>query len=297
MTHGVPEAPYCAWSPITERRFGWPNGARVAVCFVVSLGYYDELGPDGGVESPTPGGAIQVTSYPDYPTVTHRAYGHRVGIFRLIQLFDAHAVSPTVAIDAETARRYPWLVAECIRRGWEIVAHGVSQRRPITSALSEDVERRYIGEAVAALTDAGVDRPAGWLGPQGHESHRTPRLLAEAGLRYVCDWANDEQPYRLQTPAGDVVAVPLMTELSDAGLHWTRRVPIARWAGLVKEAFDVLWRDGATQGRLLALPLHPWCIGQPFRVKYLEEVVRHVAGRDGVWIASAREVANALPAA
>ena len=101
----------------------------------------------------------------------------------------------------------------------------------------------------------------------------------------------------MQTPAGAVVAVPLMTELRDAGLPWTRRVPIARWAGLVKEALDVMWRDGATEGRLIALPLHPWCIGQPFRVKYLDEVVRHVAGRDGVWIASAREVANALPAA
>ena len=85
-----------------------------------------------------------------------------------------------------------------------------------------------------------------------------PGVLADAGVRYVCDCANDEQPYPLRTPAGPLGALPLMSELSDVVMHWTRRIPIQRWASLVLRAFDVLHHDGGEHGRLLALPLHPW---------------------------------------
>ena len=77
-----------------------------------------------------------------------------------------------------------------------------------------------------------------------------------------------------------LVSLPLLQEISDVNLHWNRRVTMAQWAALVCEALDTLYREGRDSGRLFALPLHPWCIGQPFRVKYLEHVLAHIGLRN-----------------
>jgi allantoinase len=57
------------------------------------------------------------------------------------------------------------------------------------------------------------------------------------------------------------------------------------------EAFDTLYREGRDSGRLFVLPLHPWCIGQPFRVRYLQQVLAHIMQHDGVWAATGAEIA------
>jgi peptidoglycan/xylan/chitin deacetylase (PgdA/CDA1 family) len=228
---------------------------------------------------------------PDYPTVTHREYGHRIGIYRLFELFDAYAIRATAAIDALTAERYPLLVSECVRRGWEIMAHGVGQRRAITASMSEADERVYIRSALDAIGRAAGTRPSGWLSPEQSESTRTPALLAEMGVEYLCDWANDDQPYLIGAGEQSLVSLPLMQDISDVNLHWHRRVMMAQWSAVVCEAFDTLYREGRDGGRLFALPLHPWCIGQPFRVRYLEQVLAHMHKHREVWAATGAEIA------
>jgi peptidoglycan/xylan/chitin deacetylase (PgdA/CDA1 family) len=287
MDHGL-----YAWSPIVGRApLAWPGGARVAVAFVVSLGHYEADPPSGAFDPPTHRSPLRVMPPPDYPTVTHREYGHRIGIFRLFDLFDARAMRATAAVDALTAERYPRLVTECARRGWEVAAHGTGQRRAITAEMSEADERSYVRSALDAVGRAAGTMPRGWLSPERSESARTPALLAEAGVDYLCDWANDDQPYLVGPADRAVVSLPLMQELSDVTLHWNRRVTMARWAAVVCEAFDTLYREGSGGGRLFALPLHPWCIGQPFRVKYLDQVLAHVTSREAVWAATGAEIA------
>ena len=117
-----------------------------------------------------------------------------MGIFRVLDSLERHGIKPTVAMDAVTAEHYPYLVDHCLRRGCEIIGHGISASRMITSRMSAEDEREYIHSSIEALTRATGSAPAGWLGPEYGESARTPQLLAEAGIRYVCDWANDEQP-------------------------------------------------------------------------------------------------------
>lgn len=287
MDHG-----HYAWSPIVSREpLVWPDRARIAVTFVVSLGHFEaDLAP-GAFDPPSYRSPLRMMPAPDYPTVTHREYGHRVGIFRLFELFDAHAIRATAAIDALTARGYRRLVAECVRRGWEVIAHGVGQRRAITAEMSEADERAYIRFALDSVARVASAMPRGWLGPEQSESTRTPALLSELGVDYVCDWANDDQPYLIGRADRPLVALPLMQEVSDVSMHWNRRVTMARWAALVCEAFDTLYDEGRDSGRLFALPLHPWCIGQPFRVKYLEQVLAHIRRHDGVWATTGAEIA------
>src|SRR5262249_38679947 len=260
--------------------------------FVISLGHYEADPPPGAFDPPTHRSPLRVMPPPDYPTVTHREYGQRIGIFRLFELFDAYAIRATAAIDTLTAERYPQLVSECVRRGWEIIAHGVGQRRAITASMSEVDERAYIRSALDAVGSAAGTRPSGWLSPEQSESTRTPALLAEMGVEYLCDWANDDQPYLIGPEDRSIVALPLMQEVSDVNLHWNRRGAMPPWAAVVCEAFDTLYREGQDSGRLFVLPLHPWCVGQPFRVRYLKQVLAHMQNHDGVWATTGAEIAT-----
>ena len=153
------------------------------------------------------------------------------------------------------------------------MAHGVAATRMITSTMSESDERAYIQTAITALTQATGQPPHGWLGPEYGESARTPQLLAEAGIRYVCDWVNDEQPYRMQTLGHELCALPMMLELDDVHALWERRVRTHRYGPLLQESFERLYLDGADNGRLLVLHVHPWLMGQPFRIRYLDEAL------------------------
>jgi peptidoglycan/xylan/chitin deacetylase (PgdA/CDA1 family) len=213
-----------------------------------------------------------------------------VGIFRLLDVLEKHGVTPTIAMDAITADNYPYLVRHCVSRGCEVIGHGISVSRMITSDMSETQEREYIQTSIDALTRATGVAPRGWLGPEYGESQRTPRLLAEAGLRYVCDWANDEQPYPMTAGANPFFALPILYELDDVAALAQRRVTVVQYQQMLTESFDTLREDGAANGRLLTLNLHPWLVGQPFRIGVVDRALGHMMDQGGVWSATGSEI-------
>jgi allantoinase len=284
---------YTDWSPIVKRGvLKWPDGARVALCVVVYLEHYEWNPPEGSFHSPTLASPMWVIPYPDFHTTTHREYGHRVGIFRVMEVLDKYGIKATVAMDALTAENYPTLVRECQQREYEIMAHGVGIRRMITSNMSEAEERQYIRQSIDTLATATGKKPAGWLGPEYGESERTPRLLAEMGIQYTCDWGNDEQPYSMTTPAGELYALPILSELDDVAMSFNRRVAINEWSDLIKLSFDVQYLEGAKNGRLVVVSVHPWCLGQPHRIKYLDQALGHMLSHSGVWKATGSEIVD-----
>ena len=278
------------WSPLSRGGvLRWAD-ARVAVCVVVSLEYTEWSPPADSVQAtPTAPGMIP-RPYPDYSRLTHREYGHRVGIFRLLKVLEKYAISPTVAMDALTAEHYPYLVRHCLQHGCEIIGHGIAATRMITSKMTEQDEQAYIQETMTTLTRVTGKAPVGWLSPEYSQSARTPQLLAQAGIQYVCDWVNDEQPYRMQAPHGELFALPIMLELDDAHAMWERRVPVDRYGTLLKESFSRLYRDGAHNGRLLVLHLHPWLIGQPFRIRYLDDALKFMTRHQGIWATNGADI-------
>ncbi|CDR07656.1 hypothetical protein [Streptomyces iranensis] len=110
-----------------------------------------------------------------------RDYGPRGGIWRLIESLDRHQVRASVMLNSDVAERYPQIVRAGRERNWVWAAHGKNN-----SILQADMSPE--------------------LGPALTETFRTPELLAELGLRYVLDWANDDQPYRLNVPG--MLSVP-----------------------------------------------------------------------------------------
>jgi allantoinase len=279
------------WSPLSRRGvLCWPEQAPVAVGVLVNLEHTEWRPPEGSVQVVTSVGGLGARPFPDYTRLSHREYGHRVGIFRLLDVLEKYGLQATVAMDALTAEHYPYLVRHCLERGCEIIGHGISASQMITSQMSEAAERDYIKTAIATLTQAIGQAPVGWFGPEYGESARTPQLLAQAGIRYVCDWANDEQPYRIKTTQGELFALPLMLELDDLHAMGERHVPVTRYATLLIDSFEQLYRDGRHNGRLFMLHLHPWLSGQPFRIRYLDTALGTMMRRRGVWATSGSRI-------
>ncbi len=281
------------WSPLIKRGvLRWPENARAALCVIVNLEHMEWIPPQGSFTVGNLSGGLGPRPYPDYARFSQREYGHRVGIFRVLDVLDKHGIKATIAMDALTAANYPYLVNHCKERGCEIIGHGISVTQMINTNMSEQQEREYIQSSIDALKSATGEAPAGWYSPEYGESPRTPQLLAQAGIRYVCDWANDEQPYPLKSPQGDMLALPMMLELDDINALSERRVAINRYGELLKESFDIIYRDGEQNGRVLVLNLHPWLIGQPFRIGYLDEALGHMMRRQGVWAATGSEITD-----
>ena len=103
-------------------------------------------------------------AFPDYTRKSHREYGHRVGIFRVLDALEGAGIRPTIAMDLMTAQNYPFLVEHCMGRGAEIMAHGVSVTQMITEKMGESEEREYIARCLEGMREATGTTPRGWLG-------------------------------------------------------------------------------------------------------------------------------------
>ncbi len=276
---------YYDWSPIINRKpLKWPGDARVALVVIVNLEHWDWQLP---ADVPgAPAGPFR----PPLADYSQHEYGNRVGVFRILKILERHGIKPTIAMDKSVADLNPFLVAECKKRKLEVMAHGISSRRPLYAGMSTDVERAYIKESIASVTKAMGAAPVGWLGPDYTETMNTPNLLAAEGIRYVCDWANDEQPYKMKVPQGELYSIGVDYDLDDMFIHWTGRRLIDEYRQIMVDQFDGLYRDGATSGRLMVVNLHPWVMGWPWRSKYLDEAMAHISKFPSVWKANPSEI-------
>ena len=84
------------WSPMVKRgALRWPEQARVALCVLVNLEHTEWSPPEDSFR-PVLAGGLAPRPFPDYATLTHRDYGHRVGIFRVLHVLEQYGITPTV---------------------------------------------------------------------------------------------------------------------------------------------------------------------------------------------------------
>jgi allantoinase len=160
----------------------------------------------------------------------------------------------------------------------------------LSSQMSETEERTAIAESLDTIARTTGTRPRGWIGQDYGESTLTPCLLAEAGLDYVADWGNDDQPYWLQTQP-PLLSIPNQAEWDDVQMIWHRKVSPVIWRDTVLEAFGQLQADGRASGTVFGLHIHPWLMGQPHRIAILEAVVDTIAAAT-VWRTTAGGIAD-----
>lgn len=271
------ENPRCDYSAIISRKpLRWPNNARVAVWVIPNIEWFEFDWSLSGV-------------LPDVRNFSRRDYGARVGIWRLMAILDKHNLRATVALNSAVCQHYPLIIEEAKKRRWEFMGHGITNSRPL-AGLSEVEERRVVHECLATIEQATGERPRGWLGPGLIETYNTLDLLAEEGIRYVCDWVNDDQPYPMKVRQGSIVSLPYSIELNDMPLFNVPNFMPRDFLEMIRDQFDVLYREGAENGRVMGIALHPFLIGAPFRIKYLDEALAYIAGHDGVWFATGSEI-------
>jgi peptidoglycan/xylan/chitin deacetylase (PgdA/CDA1 family) len=279
------------WSPLPQRRpVAWPGGARIALWVVPALEWFP-LDMKGQPFKPP--GAMQ-TSYPDLRHYTLRDYVNRVGIFRVMEALGRHAIPASVAVNAAVAVRYPSLVKSCVTRGWEIIANGLDMDHLHHGGLGEEQERALVEQSLRILRDAAGDRVRGWLSPAKSESFATPDLLREAGVEYVCDWVNDDMPYAMRTRAGELVAMPHPVDIDDYTILVQNHHSEDDFRDALIDQFDLLYREASPEnGRVMAMSLHPWIIGQPYRIGALEQALQYIMQQRGVWAATGSQILDA----
>ncbi|MEH6647907.1 polysaccharide deacetylase family protein [Sulfitobacter sp.] len=275
-----------AYSPITKRAdYSWPDGKRLAVYIGLNLEHF-AFGEGLGAEL-APGGP-----QPDILNYAWRDYGNRVGAWRLLEMFDALDLPASVIANSAMYGYAPDLMTAFSSRGDEIVGHGRtnSERQ---SDLDKVAEAALISEATDVLRDAEGTPPKGWLSPWIAESYNTPDLLAQSGYRYTLNWCMDDQPVWMTTSSGRLLSVPYPQEINDIPSIVARKDGVADFANMIIDNFDEMLEQSVRQPLVMGIALHPYLVGQPYRLRHLRRALSHIAShRDQVWLTTSGAISD-----
>jgi len=267
--------------PITRRPdYRWPGGAGLAVYLGFNLEHFafgEGLGAMIGPAHP----------HPDVLNYSWREYGNRVGAWRCLELFDSLGMNAATLLNTALYDHCPELIAACVERGHELVGHGHSN-----SLRQADLEEAQEAALLAACRErirahSGV-APQGWLSPWISESRLTPDLLAEAGYAYSLNWAHDDQPVPMRTRGGDLLwSVPYPQELNDIPMIIARQMDAKDFAQMIIDNCDEMLVQSRAQPLVMGLALHPYIVGQPYRLRHLRRALAHLAAlreRGEIWL-------------
>lgn len=278
--------------PLDDRpRIRWPGNARVAFWVIPNVEHYEYLPPEGlGV--PQRGHDNPDFPAPNVPVMVRRDYGNRVGFWRMARAMDRFGIRCTVNINLALLDRFPEERDAMLERGWEFCCHGIYNSRSAPKGMTEPDQRAWVRECKAiALRTTG--RPLKGFNLLGRATAELPDILADEGILYHADYLHDDQPTPIRVERGRLVSVPYGGEINDSVMTSRNRPwELDTLFEMVRDAFDRLYAEGAGNGMVLCLPIHPWCCGYPYRIRHLERILDYVMGHDGVWQATAGEIAE-----
>jgi hypothetical protein len=116
----------------------------------------------------------------------------------------------------------------------------------------------------------------------------TNDLLAEAGYRYTLNWCHDDQPMPMRTRGGgEFWSVPYPQELNDVPMIVARQMDGKDFAQMIVDNLDEMMRQARRQPLVMGIALHPYIVGQPYRLLHLRKALGRVAAaRDAnqIWM-------------
>ena len=275
------------YSAITRRPdYSWPGGKRLAVYLGFNLEHFEfgsGLGAALGPKSPEP----------DVLNFSWRDYGNRVGAWRCLELFDSLKLPAGVILNTALYDYCPELVEAFVKRGDELIAHGHtnSERQ---REMNEAAERALLVSCKQRIQKQSKTDPAGWLSPWISESHLTPDLLAETGYRYTLNWCHDDQPVEFATRSGKLWSIPYPQELNDIPMIVARLMGAEEFADLIVDNFDEMLAQSKAQPLVMGIALHPYIVGQPYRLRHLRRALKHIAKNKKVWFTTPGKICSAV---
>jgi peptidoglycan/xylan/chitin deacetylase (PgdA/CDA1 family) len=272
------------YSALPERTpLRWPGGARVAVWVAPNIEHYEYLPEQVRVRDPWPR-----LPHPDILGYGLRDYGNRVGVWRLMELFDRLELPITVSLSMAVLDMYPEIAQAMIERQWEFMSHGLYNTRYHWS-MSEDEERQAIEQCQQIHLRHTGRRLQGWFSPAASNTLLTPDLVAESGISYLCDLYHDDQPTPVRVRSGCLTSLPYSMEINDS-IAWRRGMEGPAFARKIRDEFDVLYAEGAEHGRVMNIAVHPFIMGQPHRIDALGEALQYIRSHDQVWWATGSQI-------
>lgn len=257
----------------------WPNGARLAVYIGFNIEHFafgEGLGARLGPACPEP----------DVLNYAWREYGNRVGAWRCLELFDQLGLPTGALINTALYDHCPELVAACVARGDEIIGHGHTNARQ-QGTLAEADELALLRHCRERIARESGHAATGWLSPWISESLTTPDLLREAGYHYNLNWSHDDQPTRMRTRDGQSIwSIPYPQEVNDIPMIVARQMDGKDFAQLIVDNFDEMLEQSRAQPLVMGIALHPYLVGQPYRLRHLRRALQHLAAardRGEIW--------------
>jgi putative urate catabolism protein len=277
----------------------WPQGARVALQFVVNV-------EEGGENSVLHGDAgseqflSEMANPPAYPA-RHLSmesiyeYGSRVGVWRILREFERRSLPLTVFGVAMALARQPELCAALVEAGHEIACHG--WRWINYQEVPEATEREHLRLAMSTLERLTGARPLGWY--TGRDSPNTRRLVADhGGFEYDSDCYGDDLPFWLNVRKTDgelapQLVVPYTLDCNDMRFALPQGFSHGdEFFAYLRDAFDVHWAEGDERPTMMSVGIHTRLLGRPGRFRALQRFLDHVQARDRVWITRRIDIAR-----
>lgn len=276
-----------AWRIPVPAGFRWPDGFRAAACFTF----------DVDAESPILFDHPEAAAWLD--VMSHQAYGPRTGVPRLLRVLDRQGILATFFIPGYTAERWPDLTRSIRDAGHEIGHHGYLHEGARSASDAGTEEARLLRGLEALDTVAGV-RPVGYRAPNWELSYRLPALLVRHGFKYESGLMDADHPYLLATSgepgASTIVELPAHWGLDDWEPY--NYLPGITGSGVIANPDDVIARWTLElealvgEGGLFMLTNHPFISGRASRAVALERLIARAQAIDGLWIATAGEIAE-----
>lgn len=275
------------YSAITDRpQFEWPGGARLAVYVAVNCEHfpYDDGEPGLGY---TPDMA-----QPNTYNWGWREYGNRVGGFRIAETLERSGIRPTLLLNTETYDHAPELLDAFRELDADFVAHGRTNAVQPNQQDEAD-ERQTIDEVYRTIERLEGIPPRGWMSPGANPSRATEDLLAERGFDYTLDWPIDDQPVWLSTRGGKLLSVPYPHEANDLPAFVHHHGTADEFERTLIDSFEELKDNSADQSVVLAISIHTFLTGQPYRLRRFRAALEHMtANPDDVWFTTAGDIAD-----
>lgn len=216
----------------------WPGGARLAVWVCPNIEHYEFLPAAIRQRDPWPR-----TPHPDILAYSLKDYGNRAGVWRMMEVMDAHGIRGSVSFSMSVGEMFPEVLDAMLARDWDVFSHGLFNTR-YHWGLSEEEERAEIAASVEAWRRMTGRQLRGWFSPAGSNTLATPDLVAEAGISYICDLYHDDQPTPVRVRSGRLVSLPYQMDLNDAVMIPAGAGEGEEFAQATRDMFDTLYAEG-----------------------------------------------------
>lgn len=263
----------------------WPGGARIAVNFVLNIEEGGEPSvPDGDPATETgltEGGAGDLPGR-DLAAESMFEYGSRVGYWRLARLFEERGLPATAMACGLALERNPAIVGHLRQADFDICAHGWKWEQH--RSLGPDQERERIARTVRVIQDLTGQPPAGWYCRYGPSLNTRALLVEHGGFLYDSDAYNDELPYWVPVAGKPHLVVPYGLVMNDAKFIRGGMATADDFFSYLRDSFDMLYREGATQPRMMSVGLHLRLSGHPGRAAGVARFLDYITKHEKVWI-------------